>query len=253
MKPISIIVITLNEAERIGNLLGDLEKQTYQHFEVIVVDSDSEDNTRDIAEQFADRLPDLTVHHMDARGVSLGRNTGAELAKHERLLFLDADVRLDSDFLARALAKLDNSGLEVAGVYMSSKGLPMHYKLGYMAFNLGLFATQFGFPTAIGACIFSSKRVHEQLGGFDPKISLCEDCDYVKRASKTWRFRFLPMTFAFDPRRLQQDGFFRTGWTYLRANIRRFFCGEMRNNEIEYQFGHYTSQRNTQDDLSTIN
>lgn len=242
MKPISIIIITLNEAERIGNLLNDLTRQVYQHFEVVVVDSDSDDNTREIAEQFAEQLPDLTVHHMSERGVSLGRNTGAALAKYERLLFLDADVRLDSDFLATASAKLDNSGLEVAGVYMSAKGLPLHYRLGYLAFNAGLFLTQFGFPTAIGACIFSSKRVHEQLGGFDPQISLCEDCDYVKRAAKTWRFRFLPMTFAFDPRRLQQDGFFRTGWIYLRANVRRFFCGEMRKNEIEYKFGHYEKQ-----------
>lgn len=246
MKPISIIIITLNESERIGNLLGDLANQAYQNFEVVVVDSDSEDNTRDIAEQFTDRLPDLTVHNMNARGVSLGRNTGAELAKHDCLLFLDADVRLDSDFLAKATTQLDNSGLEVAGVYMSAKGLPLHYKLGYLAFNFGLFITQFGFPTAIGACIFSSKRVHQQLGGFDQQISLCEDCDYVKRASKTWRFRFLPMTFAFDPRRLQQDGFFSTGWAYLRANIRRFFCGEMRNNEIEYKFGHYDEQPQTE-------
>lgn len=245
MKPISIIIITLNEAKRIGNLLNDLVNQTYQHIEVIVVDSDSEDNTCELAEQFSDRLPDLNVHNMNARGVSLGRNTGAALAKHERLLFLDADVRLDSGFLAKASAKLDDSGLEVAGVFMSAKGLPLQYQLGYLIFNSGLFITQFVFPTAIGACIFSSRRVHEQLGGFDQQISLCEDCDYVKRASKTWRFRFLPMTFAFDPRRLEQDGFFRTGWTYLRANVHRLFLGEIRNNEIEYQFGHYAKQ--TQD------
>lgn len=242
MKTLSIIIITLNESERIGNLLGDLAKQTNQQFEVVVVDSNSDDDTRDIAQNFADRLPHLTVHNMNARGVSLGRNTGAELATHERLLFLDADVRLSPDFIEKSMRKLSTSGLEVAGVYMSAKGLPWQYKLGYMAFNVGMFATQFGFPTAVGACIFSSKRVHNELGGFDEAISLCEDCDYVKRAAKTWRFRFIPVTFAFDPRRLQQDGFFRTGFVYLRANVRRFFCGEMRNNEIKYEFGHYKPQ-----------
>ena len=43
MTPISIVIITLNEAERIGNILRDLAQQSYQNFEVIVVDSNSED------------------------------------------------------------------------------------------------------------------------------------------------------------------------------------------------------------------
>nr|MCC4820725.1 glycosyl transferase [Vibrio lentus] len=106
----------------------------------------------------------------------------------------------------------------------------------------GLFTTQFFFPTAIGACIFSTKRAHDEIGGFDEEIVLCEDCDYVKRASKTWRFRFLNMTFGFDPRRLDQDGVVKTGSTYLKANVRRFFKGEMRNNEMNYKFGHYKEQ-----------
>ena len=49
MTPISIVIITLNEAERIGNILRDLAQQSYQNFEVIVVDSNSEDDTCQIA------------------------------------------------------------------------------------------------------------------------------------------------------------------------------------------------------------
>ena len=49
MTPISIVIITLNEAERIGNILRDLVQQSYQNFEVIVVDSNSEDDTCQIA------------------------------------------------------------------------------------------------------------------------------------------------------------------------------------------------------------
>lgn len=237
--PFSIVIITLNESERIENLLSDIAKQTYQNFEVIVVDSDSNDNTRDLAKAFADRIPNLTIHNMHTKGVSLGRNTGAKLAKHERLLFLDADVRLEPDFLAKAETHLSANGIEVAGVYMSAKDLPLHYKIAYIGFNAGMYLTQFGFPTAVGACILSTKRAHQQLGGFDQEIQLCEDCDYVKRASKTWRFRFIPVAFSFDPRRLKQDGFFSTGLKYLHANVRRFFFGELKNNEIEYKFGHY--------------
>ncbi|WP_114767105.1 glycosyltransferase family 2 protein [Vibrio rhodolitus] len=242
MGPVSIVVITLNEEKRIGRLLNDLSKQTHQDFEVIVVDSNSDDNTCQVATAYEVSLPQLTVHNMEARGVSLGRNTGAAMAQYERILFLDADVRLEPTFLANALSQLEEKQLEVAGVYMGAKNLPMIHKLGYGLFNLGLFITQYTFPTAVGACIFSTKRAHNEIGGFDLDITLCEDCDYVKRAGKTWRFRFLNLTFGFDPRRLDQDGIFKMGATYLKANVRRFFFGEMRNNEMEYKFGHYKEQ-----------
>ncbi len=242
MEPVSIVVITLNEEKRISRLMEELSVQTHQEFEVIVVDSNSEDNTRGVAQAYESALPKLTVHHMKNRGVSLGRNTGASLAQYNRILFLDADVSLPRNFLAKALYELEEKKLEVAGVYMSSKGLPLVHKFGYGLFNAGLFTTQFFFPTAIGACIFSTKRAHDEIGGFDEEIVLCEDCDYVKRASKTWRFRFLNMTFGFDPRRLDQDGVVKTGSTYLKANVRRFFKGEMRNNEMNYKFGHYKEQ-----------
>ncbi|MEZ8168023.1 glycosyltransferase family 2 protein [Vibrio atlanticus] len=242
MEPVSIVVITLNEEKRISRLMEELSVQTHQEFEVIVVDSNSEDNTRGVAQAYESALPKLTVHHMKNRGVSLGRNTGASLAQYNRILFLDADVSLPRNFLAKALYELEEKKLEVAGVYMSSKGLPLVHKFGYGLFNAGLFTTQFFFPTAIGACIFSTKRAHDEIGGFDEEIVLCEDCDYVKRASKTWRFRFLNMTFGFDPRRLNQDGVVKTGSTYLKANVRRFFKGEMRNNEMNYKFGHYKEQ-----------
>lgn len=239
MTPISIIIITLNESQRIGNLLTDLVWQTYQNFEVIVVDSDSDDDTCEIARRFKHQLPDLTVHNMHARGVCLGRNTGAKLAKHERLLFLDADVRLTDDFLQHATDSLDDKNLEVAGVYLNAQDLPAHFRFGYGLFNVGIYLTQFAFPTAIGACMFSSKRMHKQLGGFDQSITLCEDCDYVKRASSHTQFRMLPISFKFDPRRLRQDGTISTTRKYLHANVHRFFIGEIRNNKIRYEFNHY--------------
>ena len=241
MKPISIVIITLNEEKRIGRLLSDLVGQNYRHFEVILVDSNSDDLTLQVAKGYQAHLPDMTVHKMDQRGVSLGRNTGAALAKHERLLFLDADVRLSPDFLDNAMQALEESKLEVAGVYRSAQHLSTKYKLGYSLFNLGLYGSQFFFPTAVGACLFSTQRVHKELNGFDEQIELCEDCDYVKRAAKTWRYRMLPASvkFEFDPRRFEQDGYLKTGGLYLKANLRRLFLGEMRNREIPYQFGHY--------------
>ncbi|MGF1720491.1 glycosyltransferase [Vibrio kyushuensis] len=242
MSKLSIVVITLNEEKRIARLMDDLSRQYFRDFEVILVDSNSDDATCDVAQTFESRLPNLIIHKMKNRGVSLGRNQGASLANNQRLLFLDADVRLSANFLSDTLTQLENKKLEVAGVYMGSQALSLVHKLGYTLFNIGLFTTQFFYPTAVGACIFSTQRAHKDLNGFDEEIVLCEDCDYVKRASKTWRFRFLNSTFGFDPRRLDQDGIVTTGLTYLKANLRRFFLGEMKKNEMEYKFGHYNEQ-----------
>ncbi|PNK60718.1 glycosyltransferase family 2 protein [Psychrobacter sp. FDAARGOS_221] len=242
MSSVSIVIITLNEAERISGLLDDLVQQTHQDFEVILVDSNSDDETCAIAESYATRLPRLHIEQMSTRGVCLGRNTGANLAQYERLLFLDADVRLAPDFLQQALQHLNTKQLQVAGVYLSPKGLPKRYSLGYKLFNIGIGLTQFVFPTAIGACLFSTKRVHTTINGFDTTISLCEDCDYVNRASHITRFRMLPLGFTFDPRRLKQDGVLTTGRKYLHANLHRLFIGEVRNQKIRYEFGHYKSK-----------
>ena len=95
MGPVSIVVITLNEEKRIGRLMEDLSKQTHRDFEVILVDSDSEDATREVASAYEASLPALTVHKMDTRGVSLGRNTGASMAKHERCLLYTSDAADD--------------------------------------------------------------------------------------------------------------------------------------------------------------
>ncbi|PSU35921.1 glycosyltransferase [Photobacterium lutimaris] len=243
MTPLSIVIITLNEEKRIGRLLEDLSKQSHQQYEVIVVDSNSDDNTCDVARGFEQALPSLTVHKMSQRGTSLGRNTGAQLAKHERLLFLDADVRLSPTFLTNALYELESRKLDIAGAFIEANDLSFGYKIGYALFNAGLFTTSFFFPTAVGACMFSTKRVHNEIGGFDPSIVLCDDCDYANRAAKTWRYRIIPVRFWFDPRRLEQEGFIKMGLTYMKANIHRFFMGEMRKKEMDDKFDRYNDAK----------
>lgn len=236
--PMSVVVITLNEQKNIANLLSDLTAQTYHHFEVIVVDSNSEDETVKIAESYQDRL-DLRTIVMSERGTSLGRNTGAENARYERLVFLDADVRIEPDFLAKAEKVLREKRLMVAAGRMTSSDPNRLSRFGVKLFDWGMLATQYNFPTCTGACIFSTRTLHQMIGGFDPQITLCEDCDYVNRAAKTFKFRMLPVFFEFNVRRLNQDGLFKTGYLYLKANVMRLFKGELRNNEIPYPFGHY--------------
>ena len=238
---LSIVIITLNEQERLPRLLDDLAVQSWKDFEIIHVDSNSDDATVALSKDQASRFPAYRVIEMTDRGVSLGRNRGAAAARGKRLLFLDADTRLAPDFLEIAVRELDNGTADVGIVLMSSKNLPVLQKLGFGAFNFGIRLTKVFFPSAIVACLFSTPDIHSAIGGFDERIQLCEDCDYVLRASsrKEHKQIIISQKFRFDPRRLDQDGLLATGLIYVKANLRRLFSGELRNQEIAYQFGHY--------------
>lgn len=235
---LSIIIITLNEAKNLPALLDDLCAQSFRNFEVIVVDSNSSDNTVAVAQSYRERLALRTIV-MDKRGTSLGRNTGAENAQYERILFFDADVRIRPDFLEKAMHELTQRKLLIAGGRIQSTEPSWLTRVGVKIFDIGMCITQYGFPTCTGACIFSTRSVHQFIGGFDLAITLCEDCDYVKRASQSFKFRMLPVFFEFNARRINHEGIFKLGYKYLKANVIRFFKGELRNNEIEYQFDHY--------------
>lgn len=240
-RALSIIIITLNEAQRLPRLLDDLAAQSWTDFEIIHVDSRSEDDTVRLSRAHAAIFPRYRIIEMPERGVSLGRNTGAAVAEGRRLLFLDADTRLHRDFLHQCHHELEVRPEGVGIVLMSAEGLAVRYRLGFGLFNLGIRATSLFFRTAIGACLFSTPALHEAIDGFDAQITLCEDCNYALKAFRRDRAHvaILRPRFRFDPRRLEQDGFAATGWTYLRANLRRFFRGEMRDREIPYRFGHY--------------
>lgn len=133
------------------------------------------------------------------------------------------------------------SALDVGIVCMAADGLAWRYRAGFAAFNAGMRLTALFFPTAIGACLFSTWDTHRAIGGFDESLGLCEDCNYALKAYRhNWQsVGVLRQKFRFDTRRLERDGFAATGFTYLRANLRRFFLGELHNQKIRYEFGHY--------------
>ncbi|HEQ72015.1 MAG TPA: glycosyltransferase, partial [Spirochaetia bacterium] len=109
---VSVIIPARNEEARLGPLLASLDRQTVTPLEIIVVDDDSNDNTRQLAQKAG-----VTVVVAPARPAGwLGKpwacHCGAGRARGDILLFLDADVRLAPDALARLLtASLRERGL----------------------------------------------------------------------------------------------------------------------------------------------
>ena len=107
---VSVIMPCYKMGEYIGEALESVAKQTYQHWEVIVVDDcGPDDGTREIVESFARIHPEHRVElirHAENRGVSAARNTAIGEARGECLAFLDPDDLWGESYLQIHMEKL---------------------------------------------------------------------------------------------------------------------------------------------------
>jgi glycosyltransferase involved in cell wall biosynthesis len=87
---ISVIVPTFNRAKTISRTIDSILNQTYQNFEIIIVDDGSEDATQEILKKYSDiRL--RIFHHKHNKGVTAAKNTGLNNIHGEWFTILDSD------------------------------------------------------------------------------------------------------------------------------------------------------------------
>ena len=94
----SIIIPVFNEEKHISNCLKSLLEQSYKDYEIIIVDDGSTDNTPQIIKKIKKKKIKI-IFSPKHQGPALARNRGAEDSHGEILIFVDADMEFDKDFL----------------------------------------------------------------------------------------------------------------------------------------------------------
>jgi hypothetical protein len=109
---ISVILPAFNVADYIAASIGSLRAQSFTDFEAIVIDDGSDDATAAVAMAAIDHDPRFRLIRQANRGLSGARNAGLDLARAPVIGFLDADDRLEPDFLHILHADLQASGAD---------------------------------------------------------------------------------------------------------------------------------------------
>ena len=96
---ISIVVPIYNASSNLPHLIASVTKQTFQDWELILIDDGSKDDSLSLCQQYVNEDKRIKVIHQDNQGPSTARNAGIKASKGEWITFVDADDDLLDCFL----------------------------------------------------------------------------------------------------------------------------------------------------------
>jgi glycosyltransferase involved in cell wall biosynthesis len=190
----SVVIPTYNRATSVRRAIDSVLRQTFDDYELIVVDDGSTDTTSDVVRGYGERIVYVSQPN---RGVSAARNAGILRSAGEWIAFLDSDDEWLPGYLSKQ-AELVSKCADLAGAVMNglidqSAGTPQDWfeeaRLYRVMQNHSEFVVQRGFCTVsdhsvsvLDMCVFRrAALLATRL--FDEEISVGEDWDVVAQVS----------------------------------------------------------------------
>ncbi len=209
----SIVIPTLNEEYYLPLLLNDLANQTFNNFEVIVVDAESGDKTLEKAKNFEDKFSKISLITSKKRNVSHQRNLGAKSAISDWVVFMDADNRLSSYFLQGLKYRQELLNPDLLSTWIKPDSEDKKDKAAATFINVIIDVQKTTTtPYLLESMLLVKKGVFTKLGGFDETLTWGEGSDLLRRLIKNnYKFSFVKdPKYTFSLRRLRKQGTFNT-------------------------------------------
>ena len=201
-KKVSIIIPTKDNVELLEKCLNSIvNNNVYTNFEIILVDTGSSKETFDYydSEVIDSRITIVNYPHTEFN-YSIANNYGVEFASGDYLLFLNNDTEaISADWLRELVQwmEFDDVGIvgakllypdqkvQHAGVVIGMQGIASHIFWGVTKRYFGIFGCvewYRDYSAVTGACLLTSRDIHEQIGGFDERFKIAfGDVDYCLR------------------------------------------------------------------------
>jgi glycosyltransferase involved in cell wall biosynthesis len=190
MPKVSVIIPTCNRAELLRSAIESVLHQTFQDFEIVIIDDASRDHTPEVVTNFKDTRIKL-IRHQVSQGAAEARNTGIMNSSGEYIAFLDDDDEWLPDKLQIQVDLLENSSPEVGAVYTNrftidrASGRVLHERNSKISLDIskGNFITT--------SSVLLRRKCFEEFGLFDKNIPAVEDYDMWFRMSKKFSFELI--------------------------------------------------------------
>jgi glycosyltransferase involved in cell wall biosynthesis len=204
---ISIIICTYNRADIISYCLESFVSQTAGQdlFEVIVIDNNSKDNTKEIVLRFESKIKNLRYVFEKEIGLSHARNLGYREAKFNWISYVDDDAKAYPDYVERACWVITTHGFDCFGgrflpwyLHPKPKWLPNEFgEFPLLRKDVGMLPPN---KDVAGGVIVFKKAVLEVVNGFP--IALGMSGNTVGYGEENWvqdQLRRRSYTIGFDP------------------------------------------------------
>jgi glycosyltransferase involved in cell wall biosynthesis len=197
---ISIIIPCRNEDKYIGGCLDSILGQDFpkENLEVLVVDGASEDKTKEIIKDYAERRPFIKLLENPKKFTPFGLNIGIKASKGEIIIRMDSHAGYEKDYISKCVKYLKESGADnVGGIIKTlpakntlaaraiAKVLSHPFGAGSSYFRIGSKEPRF-VDTVFGGCykrgVFSPSP--DGVGLFNEKMLRSQDIEFNKRLKK---------------------------------------------------------------------
>lgn len=196
---VSVLIPAYNRSQYIGEAIQSVLNQTYPHFEVVVVDDGSSDDTAVKVRQFTD--PRLQLICQNNKGVSGALNTAFRASRGHYIAILGSDDRWLPEFLGTVIPVLEDR-LDIGLVYgraqaMTSDGHRMRHQIGRPPkFQGQMFKSLVYGDHVCGISVLIRREHIETVQSWDESLTANEDWDLWLRLSRVCQFLFIDQVFA---------------------------------------------------------